>query len=452
MTSVCLLLALLAPWAAALLSTFQSESRAARRIGLGGNVIGLSAAIGAALLGGGVDPAGASAPLLAALVPSQGWALPLPAFVHAIGLVAVGLTPAMGASPATFARILLLTGLSVATVLTRAPLLLSVLLCASVIPVWLELRARPKTSGTARLLSAYMLPSCSLLVAGVLFRARGLELYALLALAGGVAIREAFVPFHTWYPRFVERAPMGIVVAFAAPQLGVYAHLRMLSGGLPQELASALAAVGVVTVLFAAAMGAVQNRARRALGYLMMSQTALVAFGLETESLLGRTGALCTWLVCGLSMAGLAMATEALEARRGVLDLEHPNGSFRRTPMLATAYLLLGLSSVGLPGTFGFVAEDLLVQGSVETYPLLGLALIVGTALNSVTVLRGFFGLFTGSRKHTGERDLTPRERAVLTAILAALVVTGLWPDVVLGKVGSSHGRGAEVHEQQTNG
>jgi NADH-quinone oxidoreductase subunit M len=83
---------------------------------------------------------------------------------------------------------------------------------------------------------------------------------------------------------------------------------------------------------------------------------------------------------------------------------------------------------VGLPLTLGFVAEDLLVQGSVQEFPALGFALIVATALNGVSVMRAFFTLFSGSSKHIGECDLTPRESGVITLVMALLLLTGLFP------------------------
>ncbi|MCZ7684537.1 MAG: proton-conducting transporter membrane subunit [Sandaracinaceae bacterium] len=418
MTEVASCLAFLAPIAAAMAAARASTSIRARDLGFAAMLVSLVASLAPLVAGeaGREDP----------------WAAALPAFVSAIGLTAVAMSPAHITGVRTFSRILIVTASSIAMVVTQHPVGLAIVWCVSAIPVWSELRERADTRASARVFAAYMLPSTAFVLAGGAMLGAGMTSAAVLPLAAGIAIREAVVPFHSWFPSFLERAPMGLAVVFVAPQLGVYAHLRWLSAGLPLELRNAVAALGVVTVVFAAAMGAVQTRARRALGYLMMSQTALVAFGLENDSALGRSGALASWLVCGLAMAGLAMTLAALEARRGALTLAHPSGSLRRVPSLAGAYLLLGLAGVGLPGTLGFVAEDLLVQGSVETFPVLGLVLIAGTALNGVTVVRSFFVLFMGSRRHSGERDLTLRERLALTVVLATLIVTGIAPRIVV--------------------
>jgi NADH-quinone oxidoreductase subunit M len=159
-----------------------------------------------------------------------------------------------------------------------------------------------------------------------------------------------------------------------------------------------------------------------------MSQTGLVAFGLDTSSTVAQVGALLTWQVLGVATAGFAMTLASLAARRGDLSLRHAAGSFTRTPRMAVAFLFMGFASVGLPLTLGFVAEDLLVQGSVEEFPVLAFALILATALNGVSVMRAFFKLFSGSSEHIGEQDLAPREAGTLTVVMATLLIMGLFP------------------------
>jgi NADH-quinone oxidoreductase subunit M len=204
--------------------------------------------------------------------------------------------------------------------------------------------------------------------------------------------------------------------------------LELLRDALPHELAHGVAAVGAVTAVVAAALGLAQTNGRRALAFLIMSQTGLVAFGLDTSSPIAQIGALLTWQVIGVATAGFAMTLASLQARRGSLSLTSPAGSFTRTPRMAVAFLFMGFASVGLPLTIGFVAEDLLVQGSVDEFPVLAFALILATALNGVSVMRAFFMLFSGSAKHIGESDLTKREAGTLTLVMAVLLLAGLFP------------------------
>src|SRR5690606_7601034 len=162
---------------------------------------------------------------LALIPPPPGWPAVLPIFVSAIGLTAIAMSPVEIARPGTFGRILIVNAASMALVLTREPVGLAVLWAATATVAWRELRARPETRPAARAFAAYHVPSVALGSAGAILATLGMARAAVLPIAVGVAIRAAVVPLHSWFPSFVQRAPMGMVIAFVAPQLGVYAHL-----------------------------------------------------------------------------------------------------------------------------------------------------------------------------------------------------------------------------------
>ncbi|ACY16902.1 proton-conducting transporter membrane subunit [Haliangium ochraceum] len=356
-----------------------------------------------------------------------GFILPLPLFVSLIGFIAVAMNPA-ATGPKTFARIGMLSGVTSLMVLVRDPLILAALWTLEIGLGWRELRSRSESRPIARVYAFYLVPSALCAIVGCALLTMGRGEMAAIALLVAIAIRTAFFPAHTWLPAFVERAPMGIVVALVSPQVGVYVILRLLAGSGFGAYTELMLSLGVTTALFGGALGVVQRRARRALAYVLMSQTALVAFGLGLNSHEAQVATIGVWMAVGLATAGFAMVVAALQARRGPLHLDRPTGSYERVPLLATAFLLLGLTSVGLPGTFGFVAEELLFGATIGKYPWLTAALIGSTALNGVTVLRCFFYLFMGRAEHTGERDLVAREWIALTIFIGALIAEGLWP------------------------
>ena len=182
----------------------------------------------------------------------------------------------------------------------------------------------------------------------------------------------------------------------------------------------------MVSALFAAAMGAGQSSARRSLAYLLMSQSALLVVG-GLESAGDPPG---PWLLVQVAIAGFAMAIAGLEARRGPLSLDRPSGNFARLPRLATAFLVLGLAIAGFPGTIGYVAIEHLTGEAGSLSIALRMALLAATALNAIAVLRGFFMLFMGTAQHQGEQDTTRRESLVFSALMAAVVLAGVWPAI----------------------
>ena len=355
-----------------------------------------------------------------------GW---LPLFFGLIGLVALALNP-ISTGRGTFARILLLNATTSITAFVRDPFFLSGVWALQVALVWLELRSRPTTHPTARICAFYLAPSAlSMVAAAALIAAGSQTTAALVLLSFAIGIRSALLPVHSWFPELVEHAPLGIVVAFASPLLGIH-HAHWFVGEAPlAAFSSFVPALAVITAVVAGALGVVQIRARRALAYVFISETALAVFGLGMQEHGGATATSSVWFAVGLTTAGFAMVMAALEARRGPLLMNHPTGSYERIPLLATAFLILGLTSVGLPGTVGFVAEDVLFGTAFAEQPWLTMALVASTALNAVTVLRCFFLLFMGHRDHSGERDLVPREWVALSLLLGVLILGGLWPN-----------------------
>ncbi|MFT4512904.1 MAG: formate hydrogenlyase subunit 3/multisubunit Na+/H+ antiporter MnhD subunit [Planctomycetota bacterium] len=349
-------------------------------------------------------------------------------------LLAVGMAPLASHPPRTLSAVLQVGALALLFLAFSEPWVLAVLWALSAAVVARELSASGGSSCVmSRAFRRYQAPSLLLM-----FVAAALASVAPVAAAVcwlvAICIREAIVPMHGWLPALMAKAPLGLVVVFVGPQLGVHAHVcgvRTLLG--VEQVEHLFAVVGAGTALLAAALGLVQKDARRAAAWLIISQTGLVAFGVENASAVGWAGAVLTWQVGAIGTSGFVMTIAALEARRGALSLTKPGGSFARTPRMAVAFLFLGFASVGLPMTIGFVAEDLLVQGSIDEYPQIGLMLIVVTALNGMNIMRCFFALFSGQRDHVGERDLTRLEVVVLTAAMAALLVTGVAPRLVLG-------------------
>jgi NADH-quinone oxidoreductase subunit M len=125
----------------------------------------------------------------------------------------------------------------------------------------------------------------------------------------------------------------------------------------------------------------------------------------------------------------LGLTLRALEARVGRLSLTRFHGLYDQSPGLAVCFLITGLASVGFPGTAGFVAADLLVDGAVGASPWVGFAVVVAAALNGIAVVRAYFLLFTGTRHGaTLPLAITWRERVAVLTLAAILVGGGLAP------------------------
>jgi NADH-quinone oxidoreductase subunit M len=224
---------------------------------------------------------------------------------------------------------------------------------------------------------------------------------------------------------------MGPAILFNAPQLGAYITVVLIVPRASPELLRVIALLALGTAVYGAALALVQVSARRACGYLFMSQSALVMAGLDCSSVSALAGGLLVWLSAGLAFTGLARCVLVLEARRGRLDLTTYHGGYERMPLLAITFLFMGLACTGFPGTLGFVGQELLVDGAVDSFPVMGFAVVIASALTGLGVLRMYFSLFCGRPdvSHSGLRlGLTKREAWTFVAFVLMLVAFGIMP------------------------
>jgi NADH-quinone oxidoreductase subunit M len=209
--------------------------------------------------------------------------------------------------------------------------------------------------------------------------------------------------------------------------------MRMVLPAVPVWALHGIAVLSLLTALYAAGMALVQIDARRFFAYLFISHSSLVLTGLEIANPIGMTGALCIWLEIGLSLGGLALTLRAVEARIGRISLEQYHGLFDHMPYLGSLFLLTGLAAIGFPGGLSFVGMELLVEGTVEVYPLVGAIIVLATAINGVALLRAYFRIFTGTR-HVATVSIAARPSERLVAVTLSLLIlgVGMWPSAAI--------------------
>jgi NADH-quinone oxidoreductase subunit M len=233
-------------------------------------------------------------------------------------------------------------------------------------------------------------------------------------------------------PEVFDHGRLGPAILFSAPQLGAYITVVLIVPRASPEMLRAIALLALGTAVYGAALALVQTSARRACGYLFMSQSALVMAGLDCTSAGALTGGLVVWLSAGLAFTGLARAVLVLEARRGRLDLTTYHGGYERMPVLAISFLAMGMACTGFPGTVGFVGQELLANGAVDAFPVMGFAIVITSALTGLAIIRMYFSLFCGrseTRAHSAlQLGLTRREAWTFGALVVALIGFGLAP------------------------
>ena len=356
-------------------------------------------------------------------------------FAAGLWLLTVAVTPRASLDRGGVLRTALATLITLASFLTESAVVLLVLSVAS---VWTFMAALKDSAHRyqRRIAGIYLGVSTLMFAIGVVLMAgpgahrtgtAGMWCIVIAAL-----IRKGIVPFHAWVPEVFDHGRLGPAILFSAPQLGAYMTVVLIVPRASPDALRVIAILALGTAVYGAALALVQTSARRACGYLFMSQSALVMAGLDCTSEGALAGGLLVWLSAGLAFAGLARCVLVLEARRGRLDLHTFHGGYERMPLLAITFLGMGLACTGFPGTLGFVGQELLVDGAIDEFPVMGFAIVAASALTGLAVMRMYFSLFCGRPSPPTAASLrvglTPREAWTFVALVIALVGFGVAP------------------------
>lgn len=316
--------------------------------------------------------------------------------------------------------------LLLATFSCRGSWTLVVLLVLATVPPYLELRKRGRCT---RVYVLHMGCFAALLFSGwgwlKLTEQPGEVAYVAGALLTAAALlRSGVAPMHCWMTDLFEKATFGSAILFITPLTGAYAAMRLVLPIAPDWALQSIAVISLITAVYAAGMASVQTEARRFFCYLFLSNASLVLVGLELVTPIGLTGALCVWLSVGLSLTGFGITLRAIESRIGPVGLADFHGLYEQMPMLAGFFLLTGMASIGFPATVGFVGLELLVEGVVGVYPLIGTFVVLAAALNGIAIMQVYFRVFTGKR-HISPVSLRVRRSEQAAVLILSLLILG---------------------------
>ncbi len=331
----------------------------------------------------------------------------------------------------SFGWTLLAQAIVLATLSCHSPWMIVFLMSIGCIPPWMELRRR---GASTRVFSIHMGLFVAML-AGGLFLLQYESLPSVVSwvpptmLTVAAILRAGVFPLHLWMTNLFEHATFGTALLFVTPMTGAYLVVHLVVPFVPVWTMQSVVLLSLVTAVYAAGMATIQTDARRFFCFLFLCNGSLVLIGLEVVTTVGLTGALCVWISVAISLGGFGLTLRAIESRIGRVSLDRFQGMYEHSPTLAGLFLLMGLASIGFPGTVGFVGLELLIEGAVGVYPVTGLAVVIVAMLNGIAVMRAYFRIFTGRKFQTSSVLRSRRSERFSVIILTFLVLGGgLWP------------------------
>jgi NADH-quinone oxidoreductase subunit M len=249
-----------------------------------------------------------------------------------------------------------------------------------------------------------------------------------------IALRAGVLPFHAGVASLCERAPLVQTQQLATTIALVFVHLRYVDHqAVAIEWAPVLVRYGAFAALAAALITLVQKDLRGFYRGTTAMHGGMLLAAVGAASIGNFAAALLVAVAMGLALGGLGIMITSLEERTGPAALGGPGGRAGAFPRLAASFALFGGAGVGLPGTAGFVADDLLLHALWMESPASTVVMILSSAFLAVATLMTFSSVFLGRTSSSLAPDLYPRERVVAVALVSLLLVLGFAPGILLG-------------------
>jgi NADH-quinone oxidoreductase subunit M len=259
----------------------------------------------------------------------------------------------------------------------------------------------------------------------------------------GFAVKLPVFPLHTWLPDAHTDAPTGVsvVLAGALLKMGGYGMIRICVSIFP-EVAKTYAplffVLAVIGILYGAAVTLRQTDLKRLIAYSSVSHMSYVLLGIFALSQISLVGASLQMVSHGL-ITGLLFALAGLVMHNsGERDLRKLGGLAKQIPLIAAAFSVAGLASLGLPLTSGFAAEFLVFVGSFSSTAVPGLKIftilgIFGVVLAAGYILwmiqRVFYGPALEKFHHVLDADKL--EMVYIFILVGLILVIGIYPSLL---------------------
>jgi NADH-quinone oxidoreductase subunit M len=275
----------------------------------------------------------------------------------------------------------------------------------------------------------------------------GLQKWLFLGFFVAFAIKAPLVPFHTWLPDAGAEAPVGgaALLVGVLDKVGTFGFIRYCLPLFPDAsrfFAPLILVLSVIGILYAALLAMGQKDMKRLVAYTSVAHFGFIGLGIFAFTTQGLSGATFYMVNHGLSTGALFLVIGMLISRGGSRMLADYGGVQMLAPILGGVLLVVGLSSLALPGMSTFVSEFLVLLGTYARHPayaILGTAGIILAALYILLVIQRVVhgpprGVLVGERAG-GLRDLVGREVWAVAPLLALILFLGVYPKPVLDMI-----------------
>ncbi|MFP5263605.1 MAG: NuoM family protein [Blastocatellia bacterium] len=272
-----------------------------------------------------------------------------------------------------------------------------------------------------------------------------LVIWLFIGFALSFAIKVPMFPFHTWLPDAHYDAPTAgsVILAGVLLKMGTYGFMRFSLPIFPDAathptVRQVMIVLAIIGIIYGALVAMAQKDVKKLIAYSSVSHLGFVMLGLFALNPNGINGAVMQMINHGISTGALFMLAGILYERRHTYEIAEYGGLAHIMPVYATIFLIVTLSSLGLPLMNNFIGEFLTLAGAFQARVAWGALATVGIILGAAYMLwlyqRLFFGSVTNDANR-GLRDLNAREAWQFAPLILLIFWIGIYPRPVLSYI-----------------
>jgi len=263
------------------------------------------------------------------------------------------------------------------------------------------------------------------------------------AFALAFAIKVPMFPFHTWLPDAHTEAPTAgsVILAGVLLKMGTYGFIRFAIPLFPNaayDLVPLVSILAIIGIIYGALVSMMQPDLKRLVAFSSVSHLGYVMLGMFALNMQGVQGSIYQMLNHGISTGSLFLIVGMIYERRHTRMIGEFGGLSKVMPVYAIFFMIVTLSSIGLPGTNGFVGEFLILLGAFQSNIVYGVLAATGVVLGAAYMLwmfqRVMFGKITRPENEK-LKDLNAREITILVPMVIMIFLMGIYPKLFFSKM-----------------
>jgi len=250
------------------------------------------------------------------------------------------------------------------------------------------------------------------------------------------AIKVPMFPFHTWLPDAHVEAPTAgsVILAGVLLKMGTYGFFRFNLPLFPQasyEFMPLIAWLSIIGIVYGALVSLVQEDLKKLVAYSSVSHLGFVMIGIFALNHYGMQGALLQNINHGISTGALFLLVGVIYDRRHTRMISEFGGLAKVMPKYTICFMIIALSSIGLPGMNGFVGEFLILLGVFENNGLWAACATSGVIFAACYILWMFQRVMfqkLDNPKNENLPDMNTRELITVVPLIILVFWIGLYP------------------------